>query len=707
MSKLWRSRRLRNQRDFQRGIEQPPEQKASVIFNSGNFLRGAPVITNQTGVSGAYNNSWLAYSCINWMATQLSNVPLLFLSDPDDPESSVPAKHPVRKLFTNPGQHLTTSEFIEWIFIMLNLRGEFFIPFDDPLRPSAMSPLNDPKDWQAIKDGEMLAGWKYQQGINNRQWAYDQLIHHRLLDPSEPYRGLPPLKAAAKNYGIQQGSDSLMGSIIAGGGEKAMIYSAPNDTSPTQIDQGILGLRQRRSMAATRGGDSILPPGLQPLSAEFQVDDSDILESGQIQSDKICAVYGLSKSILGYEDIDKYATFLGRVKMAYSATLIPQATGVEHSFDLQFNERMLSPYRCYVRFDWSKVEALQDDLEQKFKMAGELYSKNLPWAALNERFNLGLNPTLIPAFGSNLVSSTLAPSDVLVDEYSNPVPPPSGTSEPGKVAEGDSDRPRLTNKIIRKRAANPRARLQRNKRLFKIEKDMRKEWKELLVASTNKATKAIAGVTTQDGVKKALDPIFKDLGDKMVAIANPKHEAAALEGEQSIIELVEGKMDDQTLHVFQKAHQWSADVTAFLKKRQSLVEEMGLTLTDDVYEAVRQAVEDGLETQEVQNIIRQRMASAPGGINRATTIARTEVGTAYNTARFSEMKAQDFEKHTWITAGDEEVRDDEFNHVACDAVVREIGKQFPCGLTHPQESGGDAANVINCRCETIPFVKEA
>ena len=71
------------------------------------------------------------------------------------------------------------------------------------------------------------------------------------------------------------------------------------------------------------------------------------------------------------------------------------------------------------------------------------------------------------------------------------------------------------------------------------------------------------------------------------------------------------------------------------------------------------------------------------------------------------MGAQGFEKHEWMTAIDEMTRDgnnSDFDHKSCDGQVVAIGKRFSSGLKYPQEDGGAAGNVINCRCETIPAI---
>ena len=131
-------------------------------------------------------------------------------------------------------------------------------------------------------------------------------------------------------------------------------------------------------------------------------------------------------------------------------------------------------------------------------------------------------------------------------------------------------------------------------------------------------------------------------------------------------------------------------------------------LFNDVLAAAVEAVRSGNEGDDLVKVVAERFGSGPGGLTRAVTIARTEIGSAYSVARNAEMTGQGFTRHQWLTASDEQVRDGsepgEFDHSKCDGEVRDVGELFSCGLEFPMAPGGEAGNVINCRCETIPLV---
>lgn len=692
----------------------PPESEGKTLSHSALFLSGRPVGSTGTGAD-AYDASWVAYSAIRRIAQYGAAVPLLFLSDPDDPDSTVPPTHPVRRMFERPNPYFSTGEFMQWLYTMLNLRGEFFIAYDDPMRPTRMYQYTDPLNWQDVQDEGELVGWVYRRGAIEKRWLPEEIINHRLIDPSRPYRGQPPLRAALVPFETEQGASELTRDVVRRGGEKAMLFEPTADTTPEQREQLIADLRGRRTNNRV-GRDIILPGVLKPVDPKFVEDELDMLRVAELQPKKIAAVYGIPLSLMGYEDVDKYATFEGRKRMFYEDTMIPMANGIESAFDRAFNESGLrSAYRVYVRFDWSAVDALQDKLGDKFRDAGQAHKDGLPWSVLNDRFELGLDTSKIPGADTVLVSSTQIPIDALLDEWADggpePMQDPEANAPPAEddPAEDDPAARGLTNAIIRKRARNVRDMVQRNMRILRAEQDMAKEWRAALQPLIAKAQRAVAKVGDDPGaVESALSPVFKGLGDKLGNLATKYHRAAALEGEESIVELVEGKMDNAQREAYRKAHQWRPEVSALIKARHNRVVGMSDDIFRDVVAACERAVIDGEELAEVQHVVRRRFHSAPGGINRATTIARTEVGTAYNTARFAEVKGQGFKRHQWLTNADELVRgpEDEYNHQQCHEQIVKVGEQFPNGLTYPQEDGGDAGNVINCRCLTIPVLED-
>lgn len=699
-----------------RALDVLTEQKAATTFDHATvFGQGLPMsLLNSKGVDDAYSRSWVAYSCIKRIATDAAGVPMHVLRDPTDPDSVVPPTHPLAALIARPSPFFSQAELVQWMFTWLPLRGEFFIRFDDPRNPREMIFWTDPRWWKEQLVDERPARWTYQLGASHYSGSVAEVLQSRLVNPANPWRGLPPLQSAKYAYSIDTTADVLQSDVIDRGGERTVIWEFPSDITDEQREQAKSQLRGRRRNDGTVSQDVVVPRGAKLMDSKFMDSDLAILESQKMQPDKICAVYGLSKSLLGIEDIDKYATFQGRLKVYFTQTLIPMMRGVESSFDAFFGRYYGSQWQGFVRFDMRAVESLFDDTTERFTAANLAHAGGLPWTECNRLFRLGLDIEGIPGADVVLVSSALAPIDKLIEEWDSPpepaptvapTAPPVPAPEPPEKAAPAPVHKGLTQAEIIKRARDPRQAIQRYQRLTRAEAGMRREWK----AAVGKASLAArTGVKPGDGpqqVREAVASAFNGLDTKMQAIAEQYQGKGATEGAQAITELVHGKMTDSELSTWKARAPWRPQVADHIRKRANLIKGMADDLFADVVEHAVQAVTEGAESHEVQSVIAQRMASAPGGANRAVTIARTEVGTAYQVARDAEMRAQGYSKHMWLTAGDDLVRDDDpFDHAKCNEEVRVIGEQFSCGLAYPMEPGGEAGNVINCRCETVPIV---
>ena len=715
MAGLWEKLRGRQQGSpaspvVQAAADQAPEQKANVRFdNVALFRSGMPLILGRDDVDSAYSRSWVAFSCIHRIATDVAGIPLHVLADPSDPDSKVPDSHPLARLIARPSPYFSQSEMVQWLFTWLPLRGEYFIRFDDPRNPREMIFWDDPLYWREDLEDHRPVRWRFQKGAQQFTGSLAEVLQVREVNPQNPWRGQSRLKAAAYAYGIETMAEVLQSDVIRRGGERVVIWEFPAGLTEDQRDQAKDQLRGRRHNDGTVSNDVVVPVGAKLMDGKFLESDLAILESQKMQPDKICAVYGLSKSLLGFEDIDKYATFQGRLKVYFTQTLIPMLRRSESGFDAFFGRYLGSQWRGFVRFDMSHVEALFEDTVERFTAANIAHAGGIPWTECNRRFRLGLDVESIPGADAVLVSSALAPVDKLIAEWDMPADEPPAPAPASNRDDSASAEKAARQALIIKRAGDTRAKVQRDMRLLRAESRYRGEHRKLISAVNSAIRSGIDASPTPQKVRETIESAFAQVPDKMTAMAAKYQGVGITEGQQAIVEMVNGKMTDAELNVWKARAPWRPEVTDHIKKRENLIKDMAEGLFADVLNSALEAVSEGAESGELISLVAERLGSAQGGAHRAATIARTEIGTAYSVARDAEIRGQGFGKHMWLTANDDVVRDGsepgEFDHGKCHEEVRTLGENFSCGLPFPMAPGGEAGNVINCRCETIPVVE--
>lgn len=109
----------------------------------------------------------------------------------------------------------------------------------------------------------------------------------------------------------------------------------------------------------------------------------------------------------------------------------------------------------------------------------------------------------------------------------------------------------------------------------------------------------------------------------------------------------------------------------------------------------------GMQISKLAKLIKQAEKSTMDAriASSALTVARTETSSVSSGTRYNIMKEEGIKKHSWVTAGDELVRD---MHMRENGNIVKIGEPFPVtGLTYPLAEGPPAL-TINCRCTTVP-----
>jgi len=112
--------------------------------------------------------------------------------------------------------------------------------------------------------------------------------------------------------------------------------------------------------------------------------------------------------------------------------------------------------------------------------------------------------------------------------------------------------------------------------------------------------------------------------------------------------------------------------------------------------AIRQSVTQGESIDDMADRVTQAMGR---NANNAVRIARTETTGIMGQARrdmLREARDEGIEvKKVWLSTSDDRTRE---SHDDIDGVEVDIDETFPNGLEYPGDDGGEAEEVVNCRC---------
>jgi HK97 family phage portal protein len=377
------------------------------------FLTGSEIPYSSItggGIGDAYKSSAVAYACIRRQAVDISSVPLVFLSDPDNINSKIDT--PIKDLFEQPNGWTSREQFLQQMVIMTLLRGEMFTVFDSVDKPTKMYAHYDSKDWtELVTEAGELVAWKYKNGQKDFTKLPSEILNHRLPTPYSPYRGQSPLTSAVDAMNIAKYTDSLHANITARGGEAGVVYKTAQELTPEQNEQLLSGLKAKRKNVGKSAEDVILTGGLEIVPPSFTKAEVDILTLRQPAIETVCQVYGMSPTLIGQANESNYSTFRGYLKIYWLQTLLPFLRGLENSFDRYFAGR----HGVYVRFDTRAIDSLQDYLGERKETAKMFYQMGVPMSELNRRLNLGFDVENVISADECLMPVNMAPMSILAN----------------------------------------------------------------------------------------------------------------------------------------------------------------------------------------------------------------------------------------------------------------------------------------------------
>jgi len=619
---------------------------------------------------------------------------------------------PIFNLFRDVNPFMSRYQLFEATNSWLDTRGEAFWLFNPDLVgvPTEIWVPNPGQMKAKLNEDRRITLWNYE--IENEKIPFlpDQLIHFKMWNPWNAYRGVNPLVAL---------DTELSEDFLSGISNLNMIRNG-------SIPDGLLSTEQRIDEAEAervkkvwldnhKGAQkahtvSVMGQGVKYQQIQMTPADMEYFTMKKWSRETVLAKYGIPAVLAGITDSP--ATLSGddtrdQMKGFWNLTLIPRLRFFEQKLETEFFNRY--GLDMEGRFDLSEIAELQED---------EVKKRN------EERLDLIAGIGTINRVLERRGEEPVAWGDVAWLPLSL-VPTSSGVSEP---VVGESQELTATSIAFLKEERTPVAFLEKAKPTYtKLVKDL--HWK-----AVTQSWEAIERVYKKDIQKwlfaqrsflleiisreKAIGAdLFDEITDdaywatqeaELREISKVWFRRAMEESEKHIRDLVE------TVGLPSIEVSWSIfDTRAVELLDVRLTELKGVTDTvkKGVKEIMQTALQDGLSESDTASVLRDRYNVFQ---NRAKTIARTEIGGVLNDSRIETYKHFGWTKHEWLSSLDERVRtpgepsaSQIYDH-RIDGTIRDIGEAFPTNgaIRWPNDIDGDAGDKINCRCLTVPITED-
>jgi SPP1 gp7 family putative phage head morphogenesis protein len=211
------------------------------------------------------------------------------------------------------------------------------------------------------------------------------------------------------------------------------------------------------------------------------------------------------------------------------------------------------------------------------------------------------------------------------------------------------------------------------------------------IRNVGAAFKAFSGAITRVDEQQKGPPIFdlQNADQEAILAFEPIWRASMTRGVDSIAGQTGAAVD---------FHFTDPRVVQLLAGRRQEIRGVDERMLTDLHELLQ----EGLAERNTEEELKRLVIDFFGGERaNARTVARTETFSAYSGGRFEAMREARVRTHRWVTARDARVRDE---HIVLEGERVMVGAPFSNGLEYPHDPTGEAGQVINCRCVTIPEV---
>lgn len=390
------------------------------------FLSGADLPTQSLGgPSNPFRQSLWVYRCISVIAMNAARVPLrLSRAEPAGTrrlwgarrvrlgrqkgrklctgekahlkarEGEIVEAGPLHDLLTRPNPDQTWFQFALQTIGLLYDQGRVHWLFDEMSgrRPRSMYAISGKRSKPLTKKVgrvSVLVGWEFREVSGARyKVGLDELITFQLFNPDDPHAGLAPKVPAnlaiVSDYNASLYNAAMFGNSAEPGG--ALQTDAPFNAA--QDEQLRTAWHQRHRGAAKAKALAILWGGLKWESIASSMKDMQYGEGKRLTRTETCAAHGVPEVVAGfYTDANYQFAEQGRMQF-WQETEMPLLDLFAEGIDVHLCSRFEGNLEAW--FDAEDVPIVQTMRKSQLEAVDKLWAKGVPFADLNDLYDLGV-----------------------------------------------------------------------------------------------------------------------------------------------------------------------------------------------------------------------------------------------------------------------------------------------------------------------------
>ena len=655
------------------------EEKAPGLDNSlfQNYTIGGTLsnVTPSDYVS-AYGQVGWVFACVSRIASAVAetNWRLYQVNDSTKEREEI-ISHPVLSLFDFVNEYTTGLEMMEQTQTYIDLVGEaFWLVIKDRIgRPAELWAINPNKMRVVPHSKDYIAGYVYVNGHDKIPLEKDEVIHIKLPNPNNPYRGQSPIASIMSDIEAEKFSSQYNKSFFQNSAEPSGVINFEGTLTDSQYErlryqwnEQHQGVSRSHKVAILEGGATWTGKAVNQRDMQFQ-------QLRLMNRDVILGAYGMPLHILGISESVNRANAEASEYTFARWVLKPRL----HRIRAKLNEQFIPMFDEDLYFDYDSP--VPEDIQRNLSVADTGFKSG--YITRNEARSLvGLDSVrngdvFMMPLASVPEAVTRQKALKEMNDFTTEYKSYRAKSFLNKYDNFQNELENEFEKIYAKQKKEIVANLKDdpNKNPFDEMK-----WLEVMEESLTafyKKSIAKAGKDTQEEIMRRANRLLT----RSVKQTTP----------------YSYDFDSESDAVVNFIRQNALSKSKFLIGTQAQVVRDLIVASRDI-EGVGV---DGLATQINQSFGDD--AVYPFNKSYATKVARTETASALNHAVLESSKQSEVVTNkVWLTTQDGETRDD---HSFADGQRVPVQEPFNVGgeLLDAPALGSDPANNVNCRCTML------
>jgi hypothetical protein len=306
----------------------------------------------------------LCYACLRYRSTKLTEPPVWIVDESDDGESWLKGEHELSRLLETPNPDMEMAEFLDLVSLYLDTTGACLIVknADRAGRTASMYPFARDEFSVEPGDGRLYGRFQVRTLTGAETKLPDEVIYLRNAHSRNLYEVISPTDVALSHINLGRSMVTAIKSALRNAVRPGGIVTVEGELS----DEGFN--RMRQEIKANYEG--VYNTGTTVLFVEAA----------------ICAAYGLHPVLVGGKvGIQATSGMSDSIKpltdKAYDDVFIPRWAYIERAFTRQLLRPVDPRPRRFLRFEKSKIRALQVDMTARVEEAAGMAG----YATINEQ----------------------------------------------------------------------------------------------------------------------------------------------------------------------------------------------------------------------------------------------------------------------------------------------------------------------------------